>query len=225
MPSRQLVFDVNETLLDLSPLDSVFESLFGDAAARQRWFASLLHWSTVTTLSQRYLDFGQLAGHCLDQLAMAEGVALEDSERDRVFDTIAALPPHDDVPNALAQLRAAGFTLTALTNSAQGTVDAQFEASGLTPLFDHVLSVDHARQYKPHPAAYAVAAGTLGCSMGRLRLIAAHDWDVTGAMRAGAAGAFVDRDGLGLNGAGERPDIVGLDLSSVAERIIAIDGD
>lgn len=225
MPDRHLVFDVNETLLDLSPLDPVFESLFGDAAARKRWFASLLHWSTVTTLSQHYLDFGELAGHCLDQQAKAENVTLDDPRRARVFDTIAALAPHDDVPDALAMLRAAGFTLTALTNSAQHTVDAQFEASGLTPLFDHVLSVDQARQYKPHPAAYAVATGTLGCRMDRLRLIAAHDWDVTGALRAGAAAAFIDRAGHGLNGAGERPDIVELDLAAAAERIIAIDGD
>ena len=61
MPHRHLVFDVNETLLDLAPLDPVFESLFGSADARERWFANLLHWSTVTTLTGEYRDFSQLA--------------------------------------------------------------------------------------------------------------------------------------------------------------------
>lgn len=224
MPSRHLVFDVNETLLDLAPLDPVFAELFGDERFRKLWFMSLLHWSTVTTLSGEYRDFSELAGHCLDALAANHGIRLDAAQRTRVFDTIASLAPHAEVPKALKHLRRHGFTLVALTNSAQKTVDTQFHNAGMTELFDHVLSVDAARCYKPHPNAYAVASGTLGCANADLRLIACHDWDVTGAMRAGLAGAFVSRGGATLNPAGETPDIIGADLTEVAAQIMECDG-
>ena len=224
MAATHLVFDVNETLLDLSPLDDVFADLFGDAAMRGVWFQRLLHWSTVTTLTGEFMDFGVLAGHCLDQLADMHDVALADDQRARVFDTIGTLSPHGDVVAALEKLKSAGFSLTALTNSAQKTVNAQFANAELTPLFDHVLSVDTARCYKPHPDAYDVAVDALGATPDQLRLVAAHDWDVTGAMRAGLKAAFVARGKATLSPAGERPDIVGKDLADVAQQIIAVDG-
>lgn len=224
MPRTHLVFDVNETLLDLSPLDTVFAELFGDAGARRRWFGALLHWSTVATLTRRFMNFSELAGHCLDQLAARRGTPLAAADRQRVFDVVGTLPPHDDVPGALGHLRRQGFQLVALTNSAQATVDAQFAHAGLTDYFDHVLSVEAAACYKPHPNAYAVATGTLGARPESVRLIACHDWDVTGAMRAGLKAAFVARGDARLNAAGETPDIVGPDLTDVAGRIIAADG-
>lgn len=224
MPRTYLVFDVNETLLDLSPLDPVFDALFGQPGQRHAWFARLLHWSTVTTLTGRFVDFGELAGYCLDQLAAEQDVCIDSSQRDSVFETIATLAPHSEVPDALGHLRRAGFHLVALTNSGQATVDAQFANAGLTDLFDRVLSVDAARCYKPHPNAYAVAAGTLGVRAESLRLVACHDWDVTGAMRAGLSAAFVARHGAMLNPAGETPDIIGADLKEVAAQIIERDG-
>ncbi|MES1927705.1 haloacid dehalogenase I [Salinisphaera dokdonensis CL-ES53] len=225
MHTPLLVFDVNETLLDLAPLDACFADVFGDADTRKQWFASLLHWSTVTTLTGEFLDFSELAAACLDTLARQRGETLNAADKQTIFDAITTLAPHPEVPAALERLQSNGFTLVALTNSAQKTVDAQFENAGLTPLFKHVLSVDQAQHYKPHPSAYAVAANALDCEPAAMRLIAAHDWDVTGAMRAGCQAAFVARGGAVMNHAGEIPDVVGADLSEVAERLIAASDD
>lgn len=223
MPRTHLVFDVNETLLDLSPLDGVFDRIFDTPSLRTVWFQRMLHWSTVTTLTGQFMDFGTLAGHCLTQLADQQRIDLSESQRQRVFDTIATLAPHAEVRAALQRLADAGFSLTALTNSGQSTVDTQFDNAGLTGLFDHVLSVDSARCYKPHPDAYAVASRQLGTDPKHLRLIACHDWDVTGALRAGLQAAFVARPGATLNPAGDTPDIIGDDLAEVAEHIVARD--
>lgn len=218
--SQHLVFDVNETLLDLSPLDPVFETIFGDARFRALWFARLLHWSTVTTLTGQFKDFGALAGDCLENLAADQGIALNTDQRQKVFNTIATLPPHPEVRTTLESLKKNGYALTALTNSSQETVDTQFANAGLTPLFDHVLSVDAARCYKPHPDAYAVATQALNKPAADLRLIACHDWDVTGAMRAGLQAAYVARGGKSINPAGDTPDIIGQDLGDVADQIL-----
>ena len=51
--------------------------------------------------------------------------------------------------------------------------------------------------------------------------MAAHAWDVAGALRAGCAATFVSRPGKVPDPLVERPDVVGDDLLEVAEGIIA----
>jgi 2-haloacid dehalogenase len=56
-----------------------------------------------------------------------------------------------------------------------------------------------------------------------VRLVAAHAWDVTGALAAGCAAAFVLRPGKVPSPLGDQPDIVAGDLAEVAEAIVARD--
>jgi len=63
----------------------------------------------------------------------------------------------------------------------------------------------------------------LRVEMNEVRLVAAHGWDVVGAMRAGCAAAFVARPGAVLYPLSERPDVVGADLREVADRILEIE--
>ena len=99
---------------------------------------------------------------------------------------------------------------------------AQLENAGLIELFDHVLSVDEVGRFKPAPEPYLMAAERLGVEPGEMRMVAAHDWDVWGAMRAGCAAAYIAR-GDAPFAVGEPPDVVGADLAEVAEAILAVD--
>ena len=56
-----IVFDVNETLLDLTTLEPLFERLFGKASMMREWFAQLILYSEALTLSGIYVPFGDLA--------------------------------------------------------------------------------------------------------------------------------------------------------------------
>jgi 2-haloacid dehalogenase len=49
-----------------------------------------------------------------------------------------------------------------------------------------------------------------------VRLVAAHAWDVAGALAAGCAAAFVARPGKMLSPLGDVPDVIGADLAEVA---------
>jgi 2-haloacid dehalogenase len=53
-------------------------------------------------------------------------------------------------------------------------------------------------------------------------MVAAHDWDVWGAMHAGCAAAYVARSDVPFV-IGQPPDVVGADLSAVADAILDID--
>ena len=218
--ARVCVFDVNETLLDLGALDPHFERIFGDAAVRQAWFGQFLaSWLTLTVIGD-YWAFGTISGTALEMVAERQGVNLSDEDKQQILNGMQELPPHPEVDESLSRLREAGIRLAALTNSTQQVADAQIKNAGLQGHFEQVLSADTVKRLKPAPEPYRMAADSLGVELGEVRLVAAHAWDVAGAIRAGCAAAFVARPGMVLNPLVERPDVVGADLREVADQII-----
>ena len=223
MPERVIVFDVNETLLNIRHLEPIFQEAFGDAGALKEWFSLLLLHSEVSTLAGPYFDFGTLAMATLDMTAASRGTNLSGKDKQRVLQGMLSLPPHKEVADALRKLRDAGFRLVTLTNSSQKAVDEQVRNAGLSEFFERSFSVDPIRRYKPAPEPYRMVASELNVRADRLRLVAAHAWDVIGAMRAGCAAAFVSRPGKVLFPLTPAPDIVGPDLTAVSQRIIETD--
>lgn len=218
--ARVCVFDVNETLLDLGALDPHFERVFGDAAVRHEWFGQMIQSALVSTVTGVYSNFGSVGGAALQMTAGRHGVELSDDDRDSILTTVPKLPPHPEVRKALARLREAGLRLAALTNSTQQVADSQMENSGLREYFEQILSADTVQRLKPAPEPYRMAAESLGVDVGEIRLVAAHAWDVAGAMRAGCAGAFVGRPGKVLDPLVDPPNVIGADLDEVADAII-----
>ena len=114
-----------------------------------------------------------------------------------------------------------GLRLVTLTNSAPAAVQQQLANAGLNAFFERSFSVDPVRRFKPAPEAYRSVADALGVPVDQLRLVAAHAWDIVGALRAGCAAAFVARPGKVLYPLGPQPDIVGPNLRQVAQAIVA----
>jgi 2-haloacid dehalogenase len=220
---RVCVFDVNETLLDLGALDPHFERLFGDPSARQAWFGQFLTSWLTAMVTGVYQDFGTIGGSALEMVAERQGVDLSDEDKQQILGGMQELPPHPEVEENLGRLREAGIRLAALTNSTQQVADTQIDNSGLRDYFEQVLSADAVQRLKPAPEPYRMTAESLGVEIGQVRLVAAHAWDVAGAMRAGCAAAFVARPGMVLNPLFERPDVVGSDLREVADQIIEVE--
>lgn len=221
--ARVIVFDVNETLLDLGALDPDFARIFGEVAARQSWFQQMLQSAFVSTITGAYADFGAIGMAALDMLAARRGISLGDDDRQAVREGMRALPPHPDVREALMRLRDSGLRLATLTNSTAAVGDAQIVNAGLRDLFEQTLSADTVRRLKPAPEPYRMAAEAMGVPIGEVRLVAAHAWDIAGALRAGCAAAFVGRSGQVLDPLVERPDIVGADLREVADQILEVE--
>lgn len=220
---RVLVFDVNETLLDVAALDPLFEGIFDSASVRREWFGQMLQSAFVSTITGNYRDFGALAMGALSMVAERHGRSVTDEHKAELRDGMRQLPPHPEVRQALEQLRSAGYRLATLTNSTLQVGEAQLVNAGLQDLLDQMLSADAVRRLKPAPEPYRMAAERLGVDIGEIRLIAAHAWDVAGALNAGCAAAFVARPGQVLDPSAGKPDIVGADLQEVAARILEVD--
>jgi len=218
---RVLVFDVNQTMLDVGALRPHFARVFGDPRALEEWFTLLLQYSMVVTLADSYSDFGTVGRAALEMLAATRKVQIPAEEQTRIMQGVLTLPAHPDIAPNLTRLRAVGFRMVTLTNSSSSAVRSQLQNAGLTQFFDESISVEFARRFKPDLAVYRGAAAHLGVQPGELRLIAAHAWDVFGAMKAGWHAAFVARNGIPLFPLGPTPDIVGPDMTAVTDSILA----
>jgi 2-haloacid dehalogenase len=207
---RVIAFDVNETLLDLRVLDP----LFGDVAARKRWFAQMLQIAFVGIITDQYIDFGAAQRAALEMLG-------DGPDPDEVAATMRALPPHPDVVDALDRLREGGLTLCSLTNSTLDVSQAQLEHAGIADRFEAILSADTVKRLKPAPEPYRHVADTFGVEIGDVTLVACHAWDCAGALAAGAQAAFVRRPGFKLGPVGPEPGIQGDDLGEVASLILS----
>lgn len=222
--SKTIVFDVNETMLDLRALDPIFERHFGDAAARGQWFTQMLLNAVALTLIGDYEDLAKVGGAALAMVCERRGVTLDDAQRQEIVGGMRQLPAHPEVPAELQKLRDAGYRLVTLTNSPPAVVKAQLENSGLAEHFEAMLSVDKVRKFKPHPAVYNMAADELGEAPASLWLVAAHNWDTSGAIAAGWRGGFIARPGMVTGPLDREPTVRGPTLTEVADAIIAADG-
>jgi 2-haloacid dehalogenase len=222
MASRPLiVFDVNETLLDLQTMEPVFERIFGKRQTMRLWFANFIMYSAALTVAGCYVPFTDIGASVMKMLADVQGIKIGEADRKELTDRFATMPPHPEVPAALRRLRDAGFRLFTLTDNLLEVQTRQLEHGGIANLFERRFSADGAKHHKPSPQAYRYVERELGVGPSQLFMIACHTWDTLGAVAAGWGAALIKRVGNDVLGVGPQPQIVGNNLNDVADQLIA----
>ena len=218
-----LVFDVNETLIDIDSIAPLFGELFGDERVLREWFGQLVMYSMTATLAEYYVDFFTLGQGVLRMLADIYRVDITDDDVDRLQARMSTMPAHDDAAEALTMLRDKGFRLFTLTNSPHRSgARTPLENAGLAELFEQQFSVESCRAFKPAPAVYRYVCQELGVAPADCMMVAAHVWDTLGAQNVGFSTALVTRPGnppLPVDGL-PQPDLVVSDLRQLAQRLI-----
>ena len=222
MPALPLiVFDVNETLLDLQTMEPTFKRIFGDGGDMRFWFANLVMYSLALTLAESYVPFTDIGSAVMKMLADTQGIKISDADKLELKEKFSTMPPYPEVPGALRKLRDAGFRLFTLTNNLVEVQTRQLEQGGIASFFERCFSVDSVRVYKPARKTYAHVEKALGVAPSQLCMIACHTWDTLGAVAAGWEAALIKRVGNDVLGVGPQPQIVGDDLNDVADQLIA----
>jgi len=220
MTATIYAFDMVETLLDLRGLDSHFEQTFGDSTLRLSWFQQVLQLALIAVAT----DGREVATICraaLQMTAERQRITLSSGQQDNILQALRQLSPHPEVPAALRRLHQQGLEMVVLTNSSVEAATEVLVHSDLADMFAQILSADQAGQMKPGKRPYMFAAEQLGVAPVNIMLVAAHAWDVAGAMRAGCRAAFVARPGMVLDPLGPQPNIVGADLNTVGDVILS----
>jgi len=219
---KVLFFDVNETLLDLAPMkEQIGKALGGKQELLSLWFTTMLHYSLVTSASENYKPFGHIGAAALQMVAANNGIKIaKENALEIVAKSMQNLPAHPEVKEALKQLKKEGYKLVAFTNSSNESLKKQFINAGLTSYFDERLSVEDTGKFKPFTDTYTWGAHKMGVKMEECMLIAAHGWDVAGALWAGWRTAFISRPGKQLFPLAPKTEISETNLKKVAAILV-----
>jgi 2-haloacid dehalogenase len=215
-----IVFDVNETLLDLQTMEPTFERVFGEKGAMRLWFADLILYSAALTVAGCYVPFTDIGSAVMKMLADTRGIRIDDRDKKELTEKFSTMPPHPEVPAALRKLRDAGFRLFTLTDNLLEVQTRQLEHGGIADQFERRFSADGVKHHKPSREAYGYVEKELGVESSRLCLIACHTWDTLGAVAAGWEAALIRRVGNDVLAVGPQPGLVGDDLNDIADQLI-----
>ncbi|MGS0535959.1 haloacid dehalogenase type II [Pseudoalteromonas sp. SaAl2] len=214
---KVIIFDVNETLLDLDSMrESIGAALGGREDLLPLWFSTMLHHSLVSTAIGDYQDFGKIGVASLLMVAQNNDIKISaEQAKAAIVTPLLSLPAHPDVKAGLQALKDSGYKLVSLTNSSNNGVKAQFESAGLTDYFEARYSIEDIKIYKPDLRAYEWALKQLNVKAEDALMVAAHGWDVAGAKAAGLQTAFIARPGKALYPLAQKPDYNVKDLTEL----------
>lgn len=218
-----IVFDVNETLSDMSPMGERFAEVGVPAQLAKLWFATLLRDGFALTAAGGNGAFAEIGAEALRGLLATSDLAMDlDQAVEHVMAGMAGLGLHPDVPEGVRSLRKAGYRLVTLTNGSAQVAERLFMPAGIRDEFERLLSVEDAPGWKPAPAAYHYAAAACGVDPGDMLLVAVHPWDIHGAARAGLGTAWINRTGASYPGYFAAPGCTVASLAELPEALGAV---
>jgi 2-haloacid dehalogenase len=217
---KVIVFDVNETLLNMRTVKKKVNALLACKQGYRIWFGLLLQYSLVDTVTRSYHDFGLIAGATLHMAAHELGTTVSDEEEKAILNTMKEVAPYKEVEDGLARLVHAGYRLVAFTNSPAATLQYQLQATGLAKYFEAAISVDEFRHYKPDNEVYGKALAKVSVPPQQAMMVAAHGWDIAGALKAGMQAAFIQRKGQSLYPLAPAPQLIAKNIKAFANQLI-----
>ena len=215
-----IVFDVNESLSDMSPMAARFRDIGAPPHLAKLWFATLLRDGFALTAAGATRPFAEFGMGALR--TVLRDVELDrdvDAAVDHVMGGFGELPVHPDVPDGIRALHASGRRLVTLTNGSTAVSERLFTGAGIRNEFEALLSVEDAGVWKPAAGAYEYAARTCGTDPSDMLLVAVHPWDIDGAARAGLGTAWIDRSGTPYPGYFTPPAMTARDLTDLAQQL------
>lgn len=221
---RVLIFDVNETLSDLTPLRTRFEDIGAPAHLLPTWFDGVLRDGFALTAAGAYADFASVAHDGVRALLSGlEGWAGDGEAAARhILDGFSHLDIHPDVPDGIRKLSGTGYRLTAMTNGSVALTERLLDKAGVLDRFESLSDVRGPRCWKPAPAAYHHAVERTGVRPDQALMVATHPWDIDGARRAGLDGAWLRRGASVYPRAMASPSCSAQDLLQLAD-VLATD--
>ena len=181
----------------------------------QAWRTRQFEYTWLRTVSDRYADFERVTDNSLTFAAKALKLEMTAEKREQLLRAHFELKAWPDATPALMKLRDAGLSLVFLSNFTAGMLNGCIKAAGLDGVFDHVLSTDAARTYKPDPRAYRLGLAALNMPREQILFAAFAGWDAAGAKSFGYPTFWVNRLGLPPEQLGVQADATGPGLSDL----------
>lgn len=211
-------------IFDPRPVFALAEQLFPGHGVElsNLWRTRQFEYQWLRALSGQYADFWHATEDSLQFAADSLKLELTPDKRTRLMDAYLQLKAWPEVPAALAALKASGVRLAVLSNATPAILDASIKNSGLAGVFEHVLSTDSIKTYKPDPRAYQLAVDAFGLHKEEILFVAFAGWDAAGAKAFGYPTFWVNRLGLPPEQLGVSPDGAGKNLDDLTGFVKAL---
>jgi len=218
MSPKALVFDAYGTLFDVHSVVQRCDGCWPGKGAQlsQLWRAKQLEYSWQRSLMQRYAPFSQVTREALAYACKALGLPLDAETAQALMAEYLRLSPYSDVPRALQKL--AGPPHAILTNGSPDMIEPLVRGSGLR--FDHVLSVDEVKVYKPAAQVYQLAVDRLGVPKEEIGFVSSNGWDALGAKSFGFRVYWINRLKAPVDALGFEPDAILESLGGLPEVLL-----
>ncbi len=213
---RAILFDAFP-ILDPRPVFALTEELFpckGNDLSNA-WRTRQFEYTWLRSISQKYEDFWKVTEDSLVFAANAQKLDLTSEKRDRLMQAYLELKAWPDVLPALKSLNASGAKIAFLSNFTPKMLEAGIRNSHLEDYFDHILSTDQARTYKPDPRAYQLGIDTFRLKREEMLFVAFAGWDAVGAKWFGYPTFWANRLHAPKEQLGIDPDASGAGLNDL----------
>jgi 2-haloacid dehalogenase len=213
---KAIAFDAF-VIFDPRPISALAAELFPGKGARfsDVWRARQFEYTWLRMAMGRYADFWQVTGDALIFAATTLDIELAPEQRSRLMDSFLQLKPWPGVAEGLKSLRNTGVRLAFLANWTPQMLAACTKLSALEGHFEHQLSTDLIKTYKPDPRAYAMAAKAFGLPAGNILFSAFGGWDAIGAKNFGYRVFWFNPGHQPVEELGEAPDAIGTSFADL----------
>jgi 2-haloacid dehalogenase len=214
--TRAIAFDAFP-ILDPRPVFALAEQLFPGKGAElsNAWRTRQFEYQWLRALSGQYADFWHATEDSLVFAAELLKLDLTADKRKRLMGGYLELKAWPDVPAALEALKSASVRLAVLSNATPEILDSGIRNAGLKGAFEHVISTDEIKTYKPDPRAYRMATDAFGLAKEEILFVAFAGWDAAGAEAFGYPSFWVNRLSLPAERLGVSLDGVGKDMQDL----------
>jgi len=219
---KAIAFDAF-TIFDILSVDAVIEAHFpgrGEALGGA-WRARQFEYSWLRTLSRTYIDFWRVTEDALVFACKAAKIELTTAVRQELMNAYLALKVWPDSLAALSAMQAGGIRLAYLSNMTAAMMKANNDQAALTGLFEHALSTDAVRAFKPDPRAYQMAESAFNLPRENIMFAAFGGWDAAGAVSFGLETFWVNRLNSQPEELGVQPNAIGMTLTELANHVLA----
>lgn len=215
---KALAFD-GFPVFDPRPVFALAEDLFPGTGAElsSEWRIRQFEYTWLRVASQHYADFWQVTQDALVFAANRLKLELTTGTREKLMHAYLRLKTWPDVIPALSSLKKSGFRLAFLNNFTPRMLEANIRNAGLDGVFDHVLSSDRAKTFKPDPRAYQLGMEEMKLKRDEILFVAHAGWDASGAKLFGYPTYWVNRQNLPPEEFGPLPDGSGDTLSQLVQ--------
>ncbi|MBO1511069.1 haloacid dehalogenase type II [Metabacillus bambusae] len=212
-----LVFDVYGTLFDVYSVKEKCDELFDGKGEEISilWRQKQLEYSFLRQLMGQYEPFIDITRDSLKYAINKLNLEYNQEKELVLLEEYKNLSHYPEVETVLKEMKPK--KLAVFSNGSRDMLEPLIQNSGLSSLFDEIISVDDIKQYKPTPASYSYCLKVLGLEREEILFMSSNGWDISGAKNFGFKTAWINRNKLPIEELNQKPHTIYKDLNGIME--------